>query len=1289
MTTAQPRCPRYLLTLFLLCSIASSIQAEDGFTLVEDDVVVFLGGTNMLRMQQAGYLEAILSQRFAAANGLRFRDLCWEADTVFQQGTVIERWRPDGFGNRTDQLKRVGTTVVIAQFGQLESMQGPDKLDTFVRAYEQLLDDLAGQARLVVLVSPTPFDKPANSLLPDLEKQNTNLSLYVQATRALARQRGLLFVDLFTASRPGMTANGMHILPSFQESVARQVTQQLGANTRPTREFESLRRAVIEKHRLWYDYWRPANWKLLYGDDSRRQFTRGGEDHIPFREEWNKLIPLIATAEERIGKLLRGEQDPGLNRPDLETLHGDEKADILQELAAFEVPDGFQVNLFASEQEGLTSPLNIRWDPAGRMYVTVTTTYPHVFPGDLPNDKIILLEDRDGDGRADKSGVFADGLNIPTGIEWGEGGVFVGQNTELLFLMDTNNDGRADERQVMLSGFGNGDSHQTINSFIWSPDGELYFGQGDGCESRVETPWGASNLYQAGFYRLRPRRLKLDPLLDDFMGPGNPWGVAFDRWGQIFAVDGAGGVTFLSPGQIPTTHRLKIGRIGDPGGYCGIGYLDGRHIPEAMQGHFAIGDFKANRVKRFSVSDEGAGFKLHWEEPLLRSSHRNFRPVDVKVGPDGAIYVVDWYNPITCHQDDAYRDPTRDKAHGRIWRISTTRPTTHPDDFSKAPLPAVLSGLASPEHWTRYQAKRELTRRDTSEVATALDNWIRSLDPSVEEYEHHLCEALGASATLEIINLGLLHRVLQSQEPRARAYATRLVGRWHDRLENPLALLADRVEDADPRVRMEAAMACAAIPSAEAVTILARLADHPINGPLQYAFKQAVHHLRPHWQPALLSGKLTFQNPQQLASILNEVGGRDLVDGLKDLITDGNVNGNAKLTAIAAILSVGNPEELAQYGLESTVFEISGRYDPAMHAAALAKLVDVAHYRDIRPAGDLTEQLGLLLASPHDAVRASAFRLIAAWRVGDLTNTVTETAANNEAAVSVRQAAFAALGELQPPQAKEILTTGAADGQPLAVRIAAVENLAGIDLLLAAEHAPLLLVHGQIRQPQMVEVLAAFLSRNGGAAILAESLQKSPLAEPESRRILAALFATGRSDLALLGSLNQSLGPASQPPIFNQQHLLKVVDDAKAGDATRGSIVFTSLACTSCHKIGGRGGVVGPNLSSIGTTLSSERIVEELLWPNRQVKEGYAVLRVLTDDGRIVQGYERKTKASQQSGDLLLEDLTSGKLVIIKPEKIEEKQRVGSAMPTGITAVLSAEQLADLVRYLTDLGKIK
>ncbi len=1283
------RCPGCILAGVVVLAVAGLARAESRFVLAGGDVVVMVGGTNMVHLQQAGYLETMLAQAFASSQP-RFRDLSWEADTVFSLGTAIERWRKDGFGTWDAQLKRVGATVVIAQFGRLESRAGPGGLARFINAYRRLVDGFGKQARLVVLVTPTPFEKPASPLIPDLSKRNAVLSLYVKAIAKIAAQRELVFVDLFSAARPGLTDNGMHVKPAAQAGIAREIARQLGLEVTAGLQQRSLRRAVIEKHRLWYDYWRPANWKLLYGDDSRRQFTRGGEDYIPFRDEWKKLLPLVERAEQRVWAIADGKKDPGSNRPKPEVLHAAPQADIKAELASFSVSKGLQINLFASEKQGLTSPIALRWDPSGHMYVAVTTTYPHVFPGDLPNDKIIRLEDTDRDGVADKAIVFAEGLNIPTGLEWGDGGIYVGQNTELLFLQDTDNDGKADRRRVVLGGFGNGDSHQTVNSFIWSPGGELYFGQGDGCESRVETPWGTSNLFQAGFYRFRPRRLQLQPLLDDMMGPGNPWGVAFDAWGQVFSVDGAGGVTYLSPGQVPTTHRLRLPTIGKPGGYCGIGYLDGRHLPESMQGDFVIGDFKPNRVKRFSVSQEGAGFSLQWKEPILHSRHRNFRPVDVKQGPDGAIYVVDWYNPVTCHQDDAYRDPKRDKAHGRIWRLSTSEPIIKPPDLSRAPIDDVLDALKAPEHWTRYQAKRALTTRDSRTVARSLDVWIRSLDPKLPGYEHQLYEALGAFATIEVVRPALLDRLLQAGDSRARAYAARIVGRWHDRLDRPLDLLAARVADEVPRVRMEAVLACAAIPSARSIEVVARVVDRPRDGWIDYAFKQAVHHLVPYWLPALRRGELVFERPGQLAAVLNEAGGRDVVASLKKLLAGDGLDRATRSAAIAAILAVGGPDDLRDYGLDPQRFTQDGRYDMDLHAEALARLVAVAGFRDARPAGDLVGKLGKLIATAHAGVRARSLDLAGLWKVSGTRDAVLAVATDDRLSVPVREAAFGALIALKDPGGRDVLERTARPPHPLLLRSAAVRGLVLIDSRLAAECAADLFDGEGLAAADATATLAAFVNRTGGAQALATALQSHKLKPQVARQLLKSLFSTGHSNRELLGIFNNSVAASSKAPEYSEPFVKKLAADAaRSGTVTRGGVLFKNLACGSCHRVGGSGGGTGPDLTAIGTTLSPERIVEELLWPNRQVKEGFSVVQVVTDDGRIHQGYERKPKAGQESGDLVLQLLATRKLVTIRKERIEVKQVTGSVMPVGLTAVLSREQLLDLVRFLSDLGKIR
>ena len=666
-----------------ICLFAGGLgvaAAEPLLELAGDDVVVFLGGTDTVRAQRSGHLETLLTWRFKNEPP-KFRDLSWEADTVFALGTETNRWRSGGYrgvkglGNLEAQLAGLKATVVIVQLGRNEAFAGVEGIESFGQASDKLFARLTGDGRRLVVISPTPFEEAINEnnghLVPDLRERNADLGRYVGALRLHAEKHEALFVDLFADAKATFTLSGQHVSADNQETFALHLASALGVvRANEFAGLEDLRTAVREKHRLWFDYWRPANWKCLFGDDNRRVFSIGSRKNIPsIRDERDKLPVLIASAEENVAAVAKGLAKPKVAaQPELPPPTPASSPE--DELKEFKPAEGFAVNLFASEKLGVANPLTIRWDAKGRMYVACTWSYPHLKPGEIPNDKIIQLTDTDGDGQADRSTVFADGLNIPTGLETADGGVYVGQATDLLFLRDLDDDGHADERQVLLSGFGTGDTHQAINSFTWSPDGELFFCQGDGIESRVETPWGVSSLYQAGVYRLRPGRLQLHGLLDDFMGPGNPWGIVFDDWGQSLVVDGAGGISYLTPASIPAKHRLRLDRIGNPGGYCGVEMINGRHMPESMRGQFVLNDYKSNSVRRFALSPARSGFKLDWKEPVLKSSHRNFRPVDIRIGPDGAIYIADFYNTIICHQDDYFRDPTRDLHHGRIWRLS-------------------------------------------------------------------------------------------------------------------------------------------------------------------------------------------------------------------------------------------------------------------------------------------------------------------------------------------------------------------------------------------------------------------------------------------------------------------------------------------------------------------------------------------------------------------------------------------------------------------------------------------
>lgn len=1274
------------VALVLVFSAHSNAQK---LALTDQDTVVFLGGTNMVRQQRSGYLETMLTHAFAAdSKGPRFRDLSWEADTVDRLGSVIERWRPDGFGGRAEQFKRVGATVAFLQFGQLESMAGDAGLEEFRRGYSNLLTELTDQDIRLVLVTPIPFESSELSSAPDLQRYNPSLLKYISVIKDLGVKHNAAVIDLYQDYPFLLTTNGMHVLPVYQQTVAREIVKQLELKNVGPRKLEALRVAIVEKHRLWYDYWRPANWKLLYGDDSQRGFTRGGDDYIPFREEWSKLLPMVATAEERVWAIASGHPDTGHRRPKPEELHADLSANPKEELAAFTVAEGFDVNLFASDVEGLTSPLSLRWDTSGRMYVTVTTTYPHVFPGDMPNDKIIVLEDIDHDGVADKSSVFADGLNIPTGLELGDGGVYVGQNTEIIFLKDLDGDLKADVREVVLGGFGNGDSHQTINSFIWSPGGELYFGQGDGCESRVETPWGSSDLFQAGFYRLRPRRLQLDPLLDDFMGPGNPWGVAFDKWGQIFSVDGAGGVTYLSPGQIPSHHRLKLRRIGDPGGYCGVAFVDGDHLPKAFQDSFVTCDFKRNRVIQFTVDRRDSGYDLDFEASLIESRHRNFRPVDVRQGPDGAIYVVDWYNPITCHQDDAYRHPDRDKAHGRIWRIAPKTTLEPPADLAVAGIDEVVNALASTNLWERYQAKRECTTREPAEVINSLNTLLDKYDSKAENYEHLLLEMLSTFETLESVNQALLLRCLNSSDERLRAYASRVVGRWHDRLEDPLALLADRVVDVDSQVRMEAIAACAAIPLPRSIVVAARALDLETDYDINYVFKQAVRHLQTSWLPAFTDGRLRFDKANHLAAVLNEAGGRGVIDELKRLVVSGELTGEAKVAAMESIVSMANEVDLSLFALDTTLFVEKDVYDAASHATVLSKAVSVA--RTVKAEGDLAGLLAKLIDAEDDAVRIEAIKLAGIWKVESLAGSLLDATTEESTSVAVLSTLLNALLDMQSQDARAVIDRiGDDDTSSAEARSVALAALSRLDISEASTRFAAFIEDDAVSANEIGVALTAILERQGGATELAKALAEKGLNESTARLLLDSIFEAGRSDQEILAVITRTLAMDNPVPEYDESYIEQLVDSSSDnGRAVGGKEIFKAIGCASCHKVSGVGGSVGPDLTAVGTTLSGHRISEELLWPQRQVKEGYSLIRVITSEGKVLQGYERKTRETQETGDLLLEDPQSKEILRIKKDDIDVRQKAGSAMPSGLTSLLSREQLLDLIAYLQGLGKL-
>ena len=294
-----------------------AFAAESSLKLTKDDVVVFLGGTDMVRAQRSGHLETLLTANFK--NDLpKFRDMSWEGDTVFALGTEIDRWRSGGFrgikglGNLETQLATVKATVVIVQLGKNEAFAGDEGVEAFIKGSDKLFGRLRGEDRQLIVLSPSPFEEADDPLYPDLRNRNDDLRRYVKALRVAAKNHEAIFVDLFTDARKTFTKNGLHVAPKNQAAFALHIGAALGIERANGFEgLDDLRISVREKHRLWFDYWRPANWKCLFGDDNRRVFSIGNQKNVPsIRDEREKIPALIDAAEENVAAVAKGLAKP-------------------------------------------------------------------------------------------------------------------------------------------------------------------------------------------------------------------------------------------------------------------------------------------------------------------------------------------------------------------------------------------------------------------------------------------------------------------------------------------------------------------------------------------------------------------------------------------------------------------------------------------------------------------------------------------------------------------------------------------------------------------------------------------------------------------------------------------------------------------------------------------------------------------------------------------------------------------------------------------------------------------
>ncbi|MEZ6044430.1 MAG: HEAT repeat domain-containing protein [Planctomycetaceae bacterium] len=822
----------------------------------------------------------------------------------------------------------------------------------------------------------------------------------------------------------------------------------------------------------------------------------------------------------------------------------------------------------------------------------------------------------------------------------------------------------------------------------------MYFQSGIFLHTQVETPHGLLRLDNGGVFQLRPRELKLQ--MFNVGTATNPWGHTFDQWGQSFLTEGPqGGIWYLTPATSKGNPAERVPGTTAPKS-CGTEFIYNSHFSEKYQNLMVLNAFKNKTVNLYEFSDDGAGYATRELQPLMIVSNGpKFRPVDVKTGPDGALYLADFYQPVIGHMQYQFRDERRDHLNGRVWRVTQkVRDLLPKIDFTELSIAELFENLKSQEGYTRDKSRRELYERDSAEVIAALPAYLDSLDTNDPNFAHQQLEALWVCETINHIDLNLLTKVLDSAEPRARAAATRVLRYWLPSVPDALARLDRLIQDEFPRVRLEALCALSYIEDPQAIEIATKIVDKPRDKYIDYTFKHTILNTRDSWLPALKAGEITFNgNLNHLQSALSVAETTEATALLLDILKNGKLDRAKRTNLLKVIAQQGTPDEISQLLAHDSLAAIANAglnendalYSPQLHAIILNGIADAYRNRKVTPSGNLTE-VGTLISSENPSLKAAALTLAGLWKVTDLQADVEAIALDSAASTEVRQAAFTAVSRLGGETALNTLKQIAeANSETLETRYRAAAALADIDLKVAAQLASILLeLEPDKADPGLL--IENFFSHPEGPDQLVASFKDQPLNVDAAKLSLRYMNETGKQHQGLVEAFRALIGTKSLSAELLAEDLKPLLESVmNSGDAARGEDVFRrkDLACFSCHAISGGGAPVGPDLEGLGASSPLDYVFHAVVDPNKAVREGYAAVTLLTDEGKVFTGILReKTPES-----IVILEASTRQLRSFDPEEIEEVSPAPSMMPKGLVDNMTRQEFLDLVRFIHELGR--
>ena len=921
-----------MVRLFAACVavclvVSAPCVAAERLELQEGDHICILGGGVADAMQHTGWLETLLHSRFP---GHRFviRNLGYDGDEI----DPGKRLRSADFGSpdqwlsgsapipnpgelktkefvRENRFELAGTRadVVFAFFGSNEAHAGPAGLDAFRQQVATFIGHTLAQhyngvsAPRLVMFTPIAHEDVGRAHWPDGKAHNANLALYTKVLEEVCSEKGVVCVDLFTPTAEAyarhdetLTSDGIHPNERGDRVISEIIDESL-FGTHPARDERSLARlqqAVADKNFYWFNRYRVTDGFSTYGGRAWLKFVDGQTNYEVGQRELDYLDVKTANRDRRIWATAATLGDPAADLPPVDDVGLPELISVVtnkpgplpggkhvflsgaEAIEKMTVHSGMKVELVADESmfPELINPVQMAFDTRGRLWVAAWPTYPHWRPDEPMNDKLLILEDADGDGRTDRVKTFAGDLHNPTGFEfWGKG-VIVAQGPDILYLEDTTGDDVYDVKTRIIRGVDTADTHHTANSFTLDPSGTLYFQEGTFHHSQPETPWGAPvRVANGAVFQYEPRTGKVG--LYTSYGFANPHGHAFDHWGDDICVDGTGSVPYW--GSVFSTRLEGLDKHGGaPSVYAqrtrpcpGIEFLSSPHFPADFQNNLLVGNvigfqgILRYRLKPPANAAADAYPEAEELEPIVSSSDPNFRPADLELGPDGAIYFTDWQNPIIGHMQHNLRDPSRDRIHGRVYRVVMDgRPLAKPQPIAGLPVRDLVELLAHPTDRVRYRARIELDGRPEAEVVPAVKAWLAKRDRTTEAFEHDQLEALWTLRHFDQVDTDLLEKVLTARDPRSRAAGVRVLAAIVDRVPDATALVMRAAADESPRVRLEAVRTASFLRRPEAIEALAIVEEFPSDRFMDYVKREAARVLDPEFRRARDAGaELAFR----------------------------------------------------------------------------------------------------------------------------------------------------------------------------------------------------------------------------------------------------------------------------------------------------------------------------------------------------------------------------------------------------------------------------------------------